>query len=97
VVKALIGLMKSSKAIGRVFNVGSEDEITILNLAKRVKKVTGSKSKIVHIPYQEAYESGFEDMRRRVPSIKKVNKLIGWKPQIGLDRIIKRIKKEERK
>ena len=85
VVGALILLMENDRATGQVVNVGSQEEITILELAQRVKRITGSKSKIVQIPYDEAYEQGFEDMNRRIPSIAKINNLISWKPEISLD------------
>ncbi|MFQ5753661.1 MAG: GDP-mannose 4,6-dehydratase, partial [bacterium] len=88
VVSALKQLMDTPKAVGQIFNIGSQKEITILDLAKRVKYITNIKSDIVHIPYEEAYESGFEDMKRRVPSIKKINKLIGWKPQVPIDEML---------
>ena len=94
VIKALIKLMSTSRAIGQIFNIGSEQEINILDLAKQVKKITNSKSKLVHIPYDQAYESGFEDMRRRIPSIKKVNELISWKSQVKLDEVLLLIQKE---
>ncbi|MFQ5706549.1 MAG: GDP-mannose 4,6-dehydratase [bacterium] len=88
VVQALINLMETPEAVGQIFNIGSQEEVTILELANRVKKITGSKSEIVHIPYEEAYESGFEDMKRRVPSIAKIKKLIGWQPSVSLDEML---------
>ncbi len=84
-VTALIGLMECEKAAGEVFNVGSTEEVTIAELAQKVKTLTGSSSEIVYVPYDEAYEQGFEDMRRRVPDITKIKKLIGFKPSYSLD------------
>jgi len=88
VVKALLLVVDSRKAIGSVFNIGSNYEISILELAERVIKVTDSKSEIVKVPYSVAYPEGFEDMLRRVPDISKVKAVLGWEPQIGLDQII---------
>jgi len=91
VVGALIKLMDESGAVGQVFNIGSNQEITILDLAKRVKELTQSSSEIVFIPYDEAYEEGFEDMPRRVPDISKVGTLIGFRPQMNLDGILETV------
>lgn len=93
VVKALIRLVKQPKAVGEVFNIGSQEEITIGNLAKDIIRITKSKSRIVYIPYNKAYEEGFEDMQRRIPSIDKINKLIGFKPTYTLPEIIRDIVK----
>ena len=87
--RALIIVMDSEKAIGQVFNVGNNQQISIMDLAKKVIEVTGSTSKILKIPYSEAYPEGFEDMQRRVPDISKIKNVFGWSPQIGLDQIIK--------
>jgi len=84
-VAALIGLMDCEKAAGGVFNVGNTEEVTIAELAQKVKKLTGSSSEIVYVPYDEAYEQGFEDMRRRVPDISRIKKLIGFEPSYSLD------------
>jgi UDP-glucose 4-epimerase len=84
-IRALVGLMDSDAAVGEVYNVGSCQEVTILELAKRVRLLTGSSSEIVFVPYEVAYEENFEDMPRRVPSIGKVEKAIGWRPQFDLD------------
>ncbi|MDB0018634.1 GDP-mannose 4,6-dehydratase [bacterium] len=89
VVGALLGLMSEAEAEGRVFNVGSQSEISIGNLAQRVVEVTGSSSEIVRIPYDEAYETGFEDMQRRRPDTSRINSLMGWQPTRDLDTIIK--------
>jgi UDP-glucose 4-epimerase len=91
VVGALIKLMDNSKSVGEVFNVGSNHEISILDLAKRVKELTQSDSEIVLVPYDEAYEEGFEDMPRRIPDIRKVNKHIGFQPENSLDRILRSV------
>jgi UDP-glucose 4-epimerase len=88
VVGALIGLMKSTEAEGQVFNVGARGEISINDLALRIIELTGSTSEIIRIPYDQAYEVGFEDMQRRRPDIKKVNALLGWEPTHDLNDII---------
>lgn len=84
-VSALIKLSQIEKAVGEVINLGSDKEITIEDLAKRVKGLTKSKSEIQYVPYSEAYEEGFEDMRRRVADLSKIKKLIGYKPRYSLD------------
>ncbi len=91
VIRAITGLVDEPRAVGEVFNVGSTEEVTIEQLARRTIALTGSSSEIVHIPYDQAYEAGFEDMRRRVPAIGKINQLIGWKPVVGLDGILTRV------
>jgi len=90
-VSALVGLMQSPQAQGRVFNVGSQEEITIKELAKKVVQLTGSTSKIAYIPYDKAYEEGFEDMQRRVPDISRIQGLIGYRPTINLEGILKSV------
>ena len=92
-INALIKLIAHPKAVGEVFNIGSQYEITIEQLAKEIISLTKSSSKIKYIPYAEAYEEGFEDMQRRVPDISKINKLIGFKPTYTLPGIIKDIVK----
>jgi UDP-glucose 4-epimerase len=89
VVEALIRLAQEPRAIGEVFNVGNTGEVTIRELAERVKRLSGSKSPIEMIPYDKAYEAGFEDMPRRVPDISKIRDLIGFQPTLGLDDIIR--------
>ncbi len=84
-VRAVILLADNPNAVGQVFNVGSSEEITILGLAQKVKKLLGSNSEIVFIPYDEAYEEGFEDMRRRVPDTTKIRNLTGWETKYSLD------------
>lgn len=91
VVEALVRLVKEPKAIGEVFNVGNAGEVTILELAHRVKAATGSTSPIQLIPYDQAYEAGFEDMPRRVPDITKIHALVGYTPKLALDDIITRV------
>jgi UDP-glucose 4-epimerase len=92
VVGALIRLAEHESAVGRVFNIGNDrEEITILELARRVLARTGSSSEIVMVPYDQAYEEGFEDMRRRVPDLSRLRGLIGYEPQVQLDEIIDRV------
>jgi len=91
VVDALMRLIKEPKAVGEVFNIGSQEEITIEQLAKEIIRITKSKSKIGYIPYEKAYEEGFEDMQRRVPDTAKINRLIGFKPTYALSGIIEDI------
>ena len=91
VVGALTKLMDHKDAVGEVFNVGSNEEITILELAERVKKLTRSESEIVFVPYDEAYEEGFEDMPRRIPDIAKVSALVGFRPTMSLDGILQSV------
>lgn len=88
VVRGLAGLMRTPDAYGNVFNIGNNKEITILDLAKRVKEMTNSRSEIVFIPYEKAYEQGFEDMPRRVPDIAKINRVTAWQPTIELPQIL---------
>lgn len=90
-VRALLLVMDSEKAIGEVFNVGNNHQISIMELARKVIEITGSKSTIQRIAYEEAYPVGFEDMQRRVPDISKINQVLGWTPEINLDQIIKDI------
>lgn len=89
--RAIIELADCPQAVGEVFNVGSTTEITILELARRVKALTGSRSEIVFVPYEKAYEKGFDDMRRRVPDISKISHVIGWTPRLSLDESLERI------
>ena len=90
VVEALIG-SRRSRAVGEVFNIGNTGEVTIRDLAERVKTLTGSDSLIQYVPYDQAYEAGFEDMPRRVPDISKIKALIGFQPKLELDDIIRRV------
>jgi len=91
VVGALINLMDHKDAVGNVFNIGSNQEITILQLAERVKELTQSDSEIVFVPYDEAYEEGFEDMPRRIPDISKIHGLVGFEPKMNLDGILQTV------
>ncbi len=87
-VRALVGLAQSRRAIGKVFNVGSTDEIRVNDLAAQIKNVADSHSEIVHIPYEAAYGAGFEDMQRRVPDTRLVRSLLGWLPAVSLRRVL---------
>jgi len=88
VVRALIGLMDHESAYGNVYNIGNNVEISMNDLAKQVREMCGSKSEIVLIPYEKAYEHGFEDMPRRVPDLSKIKKAIAWQPTIALAQIL---------
>ena len=91
VVGALLKLVVEPKAIGQVINIGNTEEITIERLAERVRDLSGSKSIIKYIPYDQAYESGFEDMPRRVPDLSRVSGLIGYAPTLSLDDILNQV------
>jgi UDP-glucose 4-epimerase len=90
-VGALMGLAEHPRAVGEAYNIGGNQEVTILEVAERIKHLTGSDSRIVFVPYEEAYEQGFEDMMRRVPDITKIGKLIGYAPKITLDDILESV------
>ena len=92
-VKALLLVADSEKSIGQVFNIGNNQQISIIDLAKTVIEITGSKSEIVKVPYSQAYSKGFEDMQIRVPDISKINQFFGWTPRIELNQIVKDIAK----
>ena len=91
VVDGFIKLMNNKKAVGQIFNIGNDEEISIEELAKKIKTLTGSSSKIEFIAYNEAFEEGFEDMRRRVPDLTKIKKLINYSPKYKLQDILDRI------
>jgi UDP-glucose 4-epimerase len=91
VVKALLGLIDHPDAAGEVFNIGSQQEISILELANKVKEMTNSSSDVVFVPYEKAYEEGFEDMLRRIPDTTKIAKLIGYRPTVSLEKILERV------
>jgi UDP-glucose 4-epimerase len=91
VVGALIELAEHPGAVGEVVNIGSEQEISILELAQKVKELTGSSSEILFVPYAEAYEEGFEDMQRRVPDIGKIRSLIDYQPRLTLEQTLRRV------
>ena len=93
-VDAVVRIAFAENTIGKVINIGNDFEISINDLAKKVIFETRSKSSVVHIPYEEAYGDGFEDMERRVPNIELINQLVGWKPQRDLSTIISDIAKE---
>ena len=91
VVSALVSLPQEPRAVGGVFNIGNTEEVSIFQLAERVKALTGSSSPIVTVPYDQAYEAGFEDMPRRVPDLSKIAALIGYQPRVGLDETLRRV------
>ncbi|MBI4886002.1 MAG: GDP-mannose 4,6-dehydratase [Acidobacteria bacterium] len=91
VVDALIALSLEPRAIGNVYNIGNTGEISIRDLAERVRTLAGSQSPIRFVPYDEAYEAGFEDMPRRVPDLSRLRSLIGYEPKVALDEIIRRV------
>ena len=91
VVGALVGLMGQPAAVGRIFNIGNTEEISILDLAHRVRDMAGSRSPIVLVPYDQAYEEGFEDMPRRVPSLDRIREAIGYAPKSTLNDILGRV------
>ena len=90
-IRALLLVIDSDQAIGQVFNVGNNQQISIMDLAKKVIEITESKSEIKKIPYSEAYPAGFEDMQRRVPDISNIKNALGWSPEIELEQIIRDI------
>jgi UDP-glucose 4-epimerase len=91
VVSAMVALIGEPRAVGQVFNIGNGREISINDLAERIKTLTGSASEIVRIPYDQAYEAGFEDMPRRVPDIGRARALVGYTPTVELDEILSRV------
>ena len=91
VVGAMVKLMGEPRAVGQVFNIGNTEEVRIRGLAERVRDLAGSRSPIHTIPYDEAYEAGFEDMPRRVPDISKIRALIGFEPRVPLDDTIRHV------
>jgi len=97
VVRALADLMRRDDAYGEVFNIGSDEEISILDLAREVQRMTESKSEITIVPYEEAYEPGFEDMQRRIPDTSKIRSLLGWHPTKSLTEILSDVIDEHRR
>ena len=91
VVRGMVALINEPRAVGHVFNIGNGREISIHDLAVKIKAMTGSASPIVKIPYDQAYEAGFEDMPRRVPDIAKIRALVGYEPTVELDEILTRV------
>ncbi len=90
VVRAMLALAGTPAAVGEVFNVGGETGITIGELAELVKKLASSNSEIIRVPYEDAYETGFEDMRHRIPDVSKLKDTIGYKPEVGLEEILEK-------
>ncbi len=95
-VRGLVALLDEPRAVGGVFNVGSTEEVTINELAQRVLDATRSPSRVVHIPYEAAFDRGFEDMRRRLPDISRIRELVGWEPSLSLDEILADVISHER-
>ncbi len=91
VVSAMVKLMENPAAVGQVFNLGSQQEVTIAGLAQKIIELTESSSRITYIPYDQAYEEGFEDMQRRVPDTTKASRLIGFKPTVDLEGILRKV------
>lgn len=91
IIDAINKLSSNPAAVGQVFNIGSTEEVTIRELAELVIAATGSQSKVIYVPYEEAYALGFEDMRRRVPDLTKVHQLIGYEPRFTLEATLKRV------
>ncbi|MFH0794278.1 MAG: GDP-mannose 4,6-dehydratase [bacterium] len=96
VVRAVADLMEVDEAAGKVFNIGSDREITILELAKRVVELAGSRSEVVLQPYEEAYGPNFEDLRRRVPDLSKIRRVITYEKLVPMDEILRRVIEYER-
>jgi UDP-glucose 4-epimerase len=96
VVNGLIKLVGEARAVGEVFNIGNAAEISIVDLARRVKQLTSSTSEIAFVPYDQAYEAGFEDMPRRVPDLTKITQLVGYVPSVDVDEILLRVIAEHR-
>jgi UDP-glucose 4-epimerase len=90
-VRGVLGLVDEPTANGEVFNLGSDEETTIAELAQMVKELTASRSAIEFVPYERAYEEGFEDMRRRVPDLSKIRNTIGYEPQVRLAELLQRV------
>ncbi len=97
VVRALVDLLEHPEAYGKVFNIGGTEEVSIAELAERVIDIAGSESKLRYVDYEEAYEEGFEDMRRRVPDITRARDLVGFEPSVALDEVIRMVVQEQRR
>jgi UDP-glucose 4-epimerase len=91
VVRGMLALVGEPRAVGDVFNIGNPEEVAIHRLADQVRVMTGSRSEVVLIPYDQAYEAGFEDMPRRVPDIGKIRRLVGFEPTVRLEEILRRV------
>lgn len=95
-VRGILALMDEPRAEGRVFNLGGAEEVSIADLALRVIDLAGSTSKLRHVPYEEAYEEGFEDMQRRVPNCARAHELVGFEATVGLDGLLRSVLDEQR-
>jgi UDP-glucose 4-epimerase len=91
VVESLVRLMQTPEAVGEVVNVGNDEEVSINELAALVKKITGSRSPVEHVSYEQAYGPGFEDLQRRVPGLEKLERLVHYRPATSLDTIVRRV------
>ena len=91
VIDGIIALVNHPDAYGNVYNIGSTEEISIENLAFKIKEMTGSPSEIKYIPYEKVYGQGFDDMRRRVPCLEKIQKLVAYQPKTSLEKTLERI------
>ena len=96
VVRALVELCGNESAVGKVFNIGSVREVSILELAQMIRSIAGSSSEIKMVPYAEAFGPGFEDMQRRIPDIERIKSLIGWSPEISLEKTLESVRDELR-
>jgi UDP-glucose 4-epimerase len=96
-IEGIAALARHADAVGQVFNVGSNFEISIEDLARKVKELTGSRSEIRYIPYEEAYEKGFEDMPRRLPDISRIQELTGYRPKVKLDEMLRKVIEHQRR
>jgi UDP-glucose 4-epimerase len=95
-VEALTRLLQAKDAVGQVFNIGTDEEVSINELAERIKAAAGSSSKVVHVPYDEAYEEGFEDMMRRVPDCSRLERVTGFRPRTPLAELIEDVVADQR-
>jgi len=96
-IRAIVGLGESPKAVGQVFNIGSTREITIHDLAKKVLSLVGGDEEAIQfIPYEKAYQAGYEDMRRRFPDISRIKRLLGWEPKVSLEETLLRVIEEKK-
>jgi UDP-glucose 4-epimerase len=97
VVSALDVVSEKDGCVGKVINIGNDEEVAIEELAKKIVRITGSKSPIQHVPYDQAFPGGgFEDMKRRVPSLERIRTLTGWEPRKSLDEIIRDVVADKR-
>jgi UDP-glucose 4-epimerase len=88
VVRGVLMLAESKEACGQIFNVGSDEECSVLELAQRIRRMCDSRSEIEFVPYEKVYGSSFEDMRRRVPDLRKIERFVGYRPQMSLNRLL---------